>query len=268
MTNLSQEALEKAFVELNEPRDQDTRNGAIASLRNAIQTEYPGVKLTRSDDNFLLRFLRAKKFDQAKALTALKNYHSHEQAWPEFFEKVKNPVLVKSTLEKGVCFPLQGKAKNGSSVIVFRPGLEGCNNIIEIYASLYLTVDQLLNEEDVQLFGLSMIVDLAYFSSEIARQFTPTIAVKMTKTMQDSMPILYKGLSFTNEPKIFDAIFAIVQPFIKEKMKKRVFFHGKDFTKLYNVIDKSILPNMFAGSGPDPDIKLWKDKIIQEGTAL
>jgi len=215
-----------------------------------------------------LRFLRGKKFNHDKALATLKSYHNQNSDWPEFYEKIKNPILVKSSFEKRICYPLDGKATNGSTVIVMRPGFDNCTDIVDIFVTLYLTVDKLLDIEDIQVNGIAMIVDLAYFNAEIAKQFSPTMAMKMTKVMQEGMPVRNRCLHFTNEPKLFGPIFAIVQPFIKEKLPKRINFHGKDFEKLYDFIDRSALPLMFAGSGPEPDIEQWKEIIIDEGTAL
>ena len=268
VSNLSPAALSKAVNELNEPEDENARLAAINKLREAFQTDHSDLKLVREDDVFFLRFLRAKKFNQEKALVILRNYHAQRLAWPEVFDIVSNPVLIKSVFENGVVFVLDGKAKNGSNVVVMRPGLNECTDVTHLFAGLYLTIDHLLDDEEFQVFGATMLVDLAYFSTEIAKQFLPSVAMKMTKTMQDCMPLRNKCLNFTNEPRIFDAAFAVVQPFIKDKLKKRITFHGKDFSKLYDVIDRSNLPFVFAGTGPEPNFELWKNQIIQEGTAL
>ena len=39
---------------------------------------------------------------------------------------------------------------------------------------------------------------------------------------QDCFPMRFKGIHYLNEPIIFDAIFAIVRPFMKEKILQRV----------------------------------------------
>ena len=272
-TNLSTETQEKAFNELNEPRDKKKRLEAINSLRNAFKIENPNLQMIREDDGFILRFLRGKKFDHAKAKTTLKNFHlrcsNSKVDWPEFYERIKNPALVKSAFEKGVCYPLERRAKNGCTVVVMRPGFGRCTNIVDIFVTLYLTVDKLLDIEYNQVYGIAMIVDLAHFTAEIAKQFSPTMAMRMTRIMQqEGMPARYKCLHFTNEPKLFGSVFAIVKPLIKEKLQRRIVFHGKDFKKLYDEVDRSALPLMFAGSGPEPNVEKWKETIIVQGTAL
>ena len=265
---LSKEALLKAIDELNEPTDDHKRKQQIDALRTAFKTKYPNLKLVNEDDAFMIRFLRAKKYNQAKALETLMNYHVQRQEWPEMYEKINNPILVKHVLEKGVICPLQGRAKNGSLVMLMRPGLNKCNDMIEIVAAVNITVDKLLDEEDNQVYGVVVINDLAYLNMEIVKQMSPLLAMRFTKIMQESLPLRIKSVNFTNEPKIFDIMFAIVHPLLKEKLKKRLRLHGTDFTNLYEVVDKTNLPFMFAGKGPEPDVEIWKSKILEEGTAL
>ena len=40
--------------------------------------------------------------------------------------------------------------------------------------------------------------------------------------LQDCFPMRFKGVHYLNEPIIFDGIFAIVRPFMKEKILQRV----------------------------------------------
>lgn len=39
---------------------------------------------------------------------------------------------------------------------------------------------------------------------------------------QDGFPIRIKAVNIINEPRIFKGIFAIIKPFLKEKMAERV----------------------------------------------
>lgn len=40
--------------------------------------------------------------------------------------------------------------------------------------------------------------------------------------IQDGFPIRIKAVNIINEPRIFKGIFAIIKPFLKEKMAERV----------------------------------------------
>ena len=260
--------LAKAVEELNEPEDEVERWRAIDQLRESFLKANPNMKLIREDDEFILRFLRARKFNQEKALKMITNYHVQTSSWPEVFDKVKNPVLMKKTLDVGCVLPLKGKAKDGSTIVVGRPGIGEDPNIIDLYASIFVTMEKMVEDEETQVHGVTVIQDLAYYSMDYVRQTTPAISRRFIAVVQDSLPLRVKSLNATNEPKIFDIVFAIAAPFMKEKIKQRYKLHGKDFSGLYKIIDKSVLPPMFAGTGPELDPESWKQELIGEDTAL
>ena len=266
--NLSPKVLAKAVEELNEPEDNAERLRAIDELREAFIKANPEMKLIRDDDSFILRFLRARKFNQEKALKMITNYHIQTTSWPEVFDKVKNPSLIKNTLDAGVVLPLKGRAKDGSAIVIGRPGIGENPVVIDLYASIFMTMEKMVEDEETQIHGVTVIQDLAYYGMDYVRQTTPAISKRFIAVVQDSLPLRVKSLNVTNEPKIFDIVYAIASPFMKEKIKKRYMFHGQDFSKLYQIIDKSVLPPMFAGSGPDLDPQEWKSELMGEDTAL
>ncbi|CAK8690577.1 unnamed protein product [Clavelina lepadiformis] len=265
---LSPKTLEKANKELNEPEDNDDRLKAIDDLKKAFQEQNPDMKLARDDDEFLLRFLRARKFNQERALAMITNYHKKTADWPEVFDKVKNPALISDTLDLGVVLPLKGKAKDGSTIVVGRPGIGGTYNLTDLYASIFLTMEKMVEDEETQVYGVTVIQDLAYLGMDYVKQINPSISRRFVGIVQDSLPLRVKSLNATNEPKIFDIVFAMAQPFMKEKIKKRYRLLGQDFTMLYEIIDKSVLPPMFAGSGPPLDPEEWKQKLFKEESIL
>lgn len=82
--------------------------------------EQPNLR-TRLDDAFLLRFLRARKFDYDRALQLLLNYHAGRKAWPEVFQDLK-PSTVKHVLDLGFLTVLPQPDPNGRYILCLRPG--------------------------------------------------------------------------------------------------------------------------------------------------
>lgn len=76
---------------------------------------------TRLDDAFLLRFLRARKFDYDRALQLLLNYHAGRRAWPEVFQDLK-PSTVKHVLDLGFLTVLPRPDPSGRYILCLRPG--------------------------------------------------------------------------------------------------------------------------------------------------
>ena len=74
-----------------------------------------------TDDAFLLRFLRARKFDYERAYQLLVNYYTVRAENPDVFKDFK-PSTIKHVLEDGVSTFLPKRNKDGQAVLLFRPG--------------------------------------------------------------------------------------------------------------------------------------------------
>ena len=111
------------------PEERLTR---IAELREKIAeaekgSDLKGVVLARQDDRFLLRFLRARKFDVERALQLYLNYykyrHKHGHLLGELSVK-----SVEHVLRRDFFALLDTPTKAGSKVlVVFPPRLVTCH---------------------------------------------------------------------------------------------------------------------------------------------
>lgn len=265
---LSAALLAKAVEELNEPEDNQERLAAIDQLRETFCLNEKGLKLHQSDDAFILRFLRARKFNQERALALILKYHKRRQSWPEVFDKVNNPTLLMPLLNAGCVFGMPSGAKDGTSVFMGRPGKQKNMVFTDFVAALFLTVEKMLEHEDMQIHGMTVIEDLYYMDMELATQMGPSLAKRFLSLLQDCLPVRVKCINMVNEPTLFDVLFKIVQPFMKEKTRKRLRMIGTSYEKLHDVIDPSKLPGAYKGTGPDVDTEGWKHKLLGGETTL
>ena len=262
-SSLSEDDMLFASSELNEPKSVDERLEKIDQLRTAFLNQNAELCLIRSDDAFILRFLRARKFHRGYALSILNNYHAQYCMWPEVLEKMNNPQLVKYVFDAGGYITLKGKAKDGSAICIGRPGRTENFDAVDFFAAMLLTLEKLLDDEKVQIYGITVIEDVSNVGYKIAWKF-PSLSKQVMSLMQDVMPLRLRSINFVNEPYLFDCIAMIMKPFFKEKMRKRMHLHGKKFSKLHELIDPSILPPMYGGTSAflDGEVSdLWK-KII------
>ena len=65
---LSAHTLSYAANQLQEPKEDEHRHAAIDSLLSEFKSQYPRITLKREDDEFILSFLRARKFDQGASI--------------------------------------------------------------------------------------------------------------------------------------------------------------------------------------------------------
>uniref|UniRef100_A0A8C9KL78 Alpha tocopherol transfer protein like n=1 Tax=Panthera tigris altaica TaxID=74533 RepID=A0A8C9KL78_PANTA len=115
--SLTEELVTKAREELQEKPEWRLRD--VQALRDMVRKECPNLS-TSLDDAFLLRFLRARKFDYDRALQLLVNYHSCRRSWPEVFNNLK-PSAVKDVLASGFLTVLPHTDPRGCHILCIRP---------------------------------------------------------------------------------------------------------------------------------------------------
>lgn len=79
--------------------------------------------------------------------------------------------------------------------------------------------------------------------------------------IQTSFPLKIEALHIVNQSYIFDIIFNIFRPFLDDKMKERIFFHGDDRDSLHRHIDAKYLPERYGGIHPDYNYNDWIDNL-------
>ena len=158
LSALSGPSLEKAVKELNEPRDPNKRQKLVRDLRERLQTWRPkdhsedGITFSRlEDDKFLLRFLRAKKFDLSRAEQLYINYHVIRHKNSEVLGEI-SPQAAERVLDSGMVTVLPHRTKDGCRVMVIRPSRWDRVEIKveEVLKAVLVVLDRLLEEEETQ----------------------------------------------------------------------------------------------------------------------
>ena len=262
---LGPELLDKAVTELNEPRNNEERLKAIDELRNSFDVAKYGP-LIQSDDAFILRFLRAKKFKQEKALKVLQNYHTIKKEFSELFEKVRNPALLQPIIEKGILSVLNGKSVDGATVVLYRPGLlDKTARLHDLMAYGVVAMEKLIEDEEVQINGIATLEDLENFSISICFQVSPFQLAKLYAIYQEAMPVRMKGVYMLNEGRVFDTLMMMFKPFMKKKMVERIHPIGKKYSQLHQYIQPSLIPPQYGGTGPDVSnlTETWINRLTE-----
>jgi len=92
----------------------------VKKLRSLVLASEFGHK-GREDEAFLLRFLRAKKFDIDKSFKMMQKYYWMKEHSPELFH-VSPPSELKTMLELQIQCMLPQKDSHGRQVYLFRVG--------------------------------------------------------------------------------------------------------------------------------------------------
>ncbi|KAL1513481.1 hypothetical protein ABEB36_002887 [Hypothenemus hampei] len=260
----NQEPLETEWVlraekELNEiPGKYELELEALRSLvSNDKNLTVPNT------DEFLVRFLRARKFDSTKAFQMLQRYYMMKLKYPELFQ-CPLPSDCSKTFDLQAQCMLQHRDQWGRRIYIIRVDSFDSSKVTieDIFRTNVLALEQIVRETKTQIAGIVVILDVAGLSLQHAKFFTPYYAKRMVELVQETFPLRFKGFHVVNEPFYFDAVMAILKPFLKDKIKKRIFLHGNDIEALHAFISTDILPSEYGGEAGPFDNRGWHMKLL------
>uniref|UniRef100_A0A673AY36 Clavesin-1 n=2 Tax=Sphaeramia orbicularis TaxID=375764 RepID=A0A673AY36_9TELE len=259
---LSSETTEKARLELNE--NPDTLHQDIQQVRDMIVTR-PDIGFLRTDDDFILRFLRARKFDQVETFRLLAQYFQFRQQNLDMFQsfKVDDPGI-KRALMDGFPGVLETPDQHGRKILILFASNwdQSRNSFTDILRAILLSLEVLIENPELQINGFILIIDWSNFSFKQASKLTPNILKLAIEGLQDSFPARFGGIHFVNQPWYIHAMYTIIKPFLKDKTRKRIFLHGNNLNSLHQLIQPECLPSEFGGTLPPYDMGIWARMLL------
>ncbi|XP_068199616.1 clavesin-1-like [Antennarius striatus] len=259
---LSATATEKARLELNE--NPDTLHQDIQQVRDMIVSR-PDVGFLRTDDDFILRFLRARKFDRAESFRLLAQYFQFRQQNLDMFQsfKVEDPGI-KRALMDGFPGVLETPDQQGRKILILFASNwdQSRSSFTDILRAVLLSLEVLIEDPELQINGFLLIIDWSDFSFKQASRLTPNILRLAIEGLQDSFPARFGGIHFVNQPWYVHAMFTIIKPFLKDKTRKRIFLHGNNLMSLHQLVRPDCLPSELGGTLPPYDVGAWARSLL------
>uniref|UniRef100_A0A069DTA5 Putative phosphatidylinositol transfer protein sec14 n=1 Tax=Panstrongylus megistus TaxID=65343 RepID=A0A069DTA5_9HEMI len=261
---LSEEAAKVARRELRE--DESTKQQALEQIIEWINKN-PDLKDCRTDSNFLLRFLRAKKFSVMMAQEMLLKYLNLRQTFPQLLmnlDYLQTPIL--QLIDKGYLFPSPVRDKKGRRVIIgmaanFDPQQYNCEDMAKVHM---LTYEALLEEEDTQVFGFTHFGDFRTMSTAHVMLWSPTVFATIFKWGEQSVPMRHKEVHFINVPSALKYVYDFTRSRLSQKIRDRFTIHG-NLSELHSKLDPSILPKEYGGVIPMAQmIETWKQQLAEK----
>jgi retinaldehyde-binding protein 1 len=257
LSRIGGETLEKARRELRE--DPDRRAEAVEELRAKIaeaksDPEYEGVEFSRDDGPFLLRFLRARKFYVDRATLLYCNYYKFRHKYAHLLGDM-HPRAVDHVLRSGVMGVTDLRRRDGSVAIQLCPARLDSDTVP--FKTMILLLEKLIEDEENQVHGFTIINNELDLSFSTIFKLSQTEQVRkgvFPELLQDSFPGRFKGMHLVNQPWYISLVLGIIRPFMKQKMRDRLFLHGTDYTSMYEHFDPELLPPSLGGSGSEFDV--------------
>ena len=172
--------------------------------------------------------------------------HKHRHLLEEF-----HPNYLNNVLDAGIFGLLDGKDSRCKFICVIPQRwdyLKVPSN--DPYKTFLLILEKLLDDEEVQVHGISILDNMEGMSWHLGYAFLRCEQLSALVELQESFPVRFKGFHMFNQPWYLSMIMAVVKPFLREKHRDRIQAHGNNFSALYEYIDKSELPANFGGEGP------------------
>ncbi len=229
------------------------------------------IEFERKDGKFLLRFLRARKFNLDRALQVYINYYKYRHKFAHLLTNF-HPKGVSKVLNAGIFGVIEHPLKNGSTAVTITPSRWNYTEVQanDPYRTLLIILEKMLDNEEVQVHGVSLFDNMEGVSWHTAYAFLccEEIQKGALVEMQDSFPIRFKGFHMFNQPWYLSMVMTVVKPFLSQKNRDRILAHGANYEELHDYLDPSQLPENFGGDAPpilaDNLKRYFKDELCNK----
>lgn len=106
----------------------------------------------------------------------------------------------------------------------------------QLFRVFYLIHIAALVEESTQVRGVVVIMDFDGLGMSQVRALTPAWSKRLLTFIQDAMPLRLKQVHMVNQPFVFNMVWTLFKPFVKEKLSKRVSFF---LPEIQNIKDRN-----------------------------
>lgn len=180
----------------NEPTEM---NQALHQLKELIGASMDYALKDKSccqDDEFLTRFLFARKFDVAEAFKLIINYHSFRQKNGILLQRLSAlDESIQLALRDGYPGVLKERDRRGRKVLVFFTANWDTSlySLITVYRAMLLSLEKLLEDKQNQANGFVAIVDWTNFTLRQSSHLNPKVLKLMIEGLQVREIILKRG---------------------------------------------------------------------------
>ncbi|KAG7300480.1 hypothetical protein JYU34_016111 [Plutella xylostella] len=242
--------------------DPMNRKRAIEELRKMIY-ERGECHPHRTDDAYLLKFLRARRSVPARAHRLMVRYYNFRDENPHLWRDVDWLGLRRlGDIFEGVLFDRPDCGR----FILCRLGQWDPDTIPvdDLIRGLLLLLEIGIMQPKLQILGGTAMVDCQGLTMKHIRQLTPAIAVQAMNIMGIIFPTHIRSMHIVNCSRIFETFFYLFKKLAPvDDLWKNVYFHGYDLNSLHRYVDPECLPRRYGGCRDPVSLELWLTKIRQ-----
>ncbi|KAL1117148.1 hypothetical protein AAG570_004475 [Ranatra chinensis] len=225
----------------------------------------------RTDSNFLLRFLRVKKFSLPMAQDMLLKYLNLRQTFSHLLTKLDcfQPAVAE-LINKGYLFPSPIRDANGRKVVIgvcssFDPYKYSNVDMAKVHM---MTYEALLEDEETQVTGVVHVGDLRGVNMAYVSLWSPAEFATVFKWGEHSLPMRHKEVHLLYVPAPLKYVYDFVRGRLSQKIRDRFTFYAT-LEEMHTKVDPKTLPKEYGGVIPMADmIEQWKQELLSKRDRL
>lgn len=240
---------------------------ALAELRELLKND-DTIYFKDDDDEILKIFLRPCKYYAKSAYELMKRIAEFKEKHKAILENLLPEDEKVAFTEHNVVNVLKGRDDKGRRVLLVNAGASWDPSKVsadQLFRLFYLIHEAAVLEPETQIKGVVVIMDYNGLGMKQVKALSPSFSMKLLSFIQDAMPLRLKEVHMVKEPFVFNLVWNIFKPFIRDKLKKRIFFHGSKMASLHKYMNPSHLPEDYDGKLPKIDYtgKDWYPTILK-----
>ncbi|EAT40269.1 AAEL007999-PA [Aedes aegypti] len=235
--------------------EPELRRQMLVQLRDWI-AKHPHIRKVRTDALFLLKFLRAKKYNFINATKLLERYLATKVLHRDWFGRldIEDPELG-ALVDTGYLFPLPERDSKGRTLLFsVASGIDPARFTGRHACRLHMMTAELCAESNEFLCGGFILV---YDFSNITLAHLNVVSFNdirlLSKAANNSLAVRAQEVHFVNTPSAGLTIANFALQLTNEKLRNRIFCH-KNWDELYKKVDKDLLPKEYGGKIPQAEL--------------
>ncbi|XP_073987406.1 alpha-tocopherol transfer protein-like isoform X3 [Rhodnius prolixus] len=262
LETIPDDVAEYARVRLGETPENRTQ--MVEDLRELIY-QRGDITPIKMDDEYLIRFLRARNFKLEPTYRLMQNYCRFREENYNFYENV-NPMDLHHIGDQDILSVLPYREQNGRRIMIYKIGKWNPSEtpIDDLFKATVATLEAGMLEPRAQILGGVAIFDMHGLTMNHAWYITPSVVSKVLEIMATSFPMKISAIHVVHESWVFEKIFTMFKPLIGNRYKEMLFFHGHDMKSLHKHIEPKYLPVVYDGIRPDYGYAEWFSSLSND----
>ncbi|KAG5673906.1 hypothetical protein PVAND_003907 [Polypedilum vanderplanki] len=244
------ELLAIAEKELRET--SEIRKKGIAELRDLLKKN-PDLNFS-DDEDYLVIILRVCHWYPESAIKLLRQIAEFRRDNEKLLKDLMPEQEKIPFIEGGVVNVLTNKDHKNRRVLIVNSGKLWDPSVVStdsMFRMFYLIHIMAQLEKSTQICGCIVIYDFDGLGMKQIKAMTPSSVQRLLTFIQVAMPLRLKEVHFVKQPFIFNMVWSLMKPFIKEKLKNRMYFHGSNMKELHKFVPPEYLPKNYGGTMPE-----------------